>query len=75
MREYTCVFISQIEEGIKGELARDSPVHLWAVRWAAMCYSRYAVGKDGRTGFERLKGRRCKAVVVPMREKVWYKKL
>ena len=53
----------------------DPNLHLWAVRWAAICYSRYAVGKDGRTAYERLRGRTCKAVVVPMGEKVWYKKI
>ena len=33
------------------------------------------MGKDGRTAYERLRGRTCKAVVVPMGEKVWYKKI
>ena len=51
------------------------PIFLWIIRWAAICYSRYAVGRDGRTAYERLKGRACKAVVVPMGVKVWYKKL
>ena len=64
-REYACVFISQIEEGIGEELEAGSPVFLWAIRWAAICYSRYAVGRDGRAGYERLRGRACKAIVVP----------
>ena len=32
-------------------------------------------GKDGRTTYERLRARTCRAVVVPMDEKVWYKQL
>lgn len=40
-----------------------------------ICYSRYAVGKDGRIAYERLRGKACRAVVVPMGEKVWYKKI
>ena len=45
------------------------------VRRAAICYSRYAVGEDGRTAYERLRGRTRRATVVPMGEKVWYKQL
>ena len=35
--------------------------------------SRYLVGKDGRTGDERRKGRRCRLAVVPFAEVVWYR--
>ena len=45
------------------------------IRWAAICYSRYAVGRDGRTAYERLRGGSCKAIVVPMGEKVWHKRV
>ena len=75
IREYACAFISQIEECIREELEAGLPISLWVIRWAAVCYSRYAVGRDGRTTYERLGGRTCKAIVVPMREKVWYKRL
>ena len=37
IREYVCTFISQIEEGIGDGLPKDSPIHMWAVRWAAIC--------------------------------------
>ena len=53
----------------------DLDIIPWIVRWAAICYSRYAVGKDGRISHERLRGRTCRVVVVPMTEKVWYKTL
>ena len=56
-------------------LEADLPIFLWVIRWAAICYSRYAVGRDGRTAYERLRGGACKAIVVPMRERVWYKRL
>ena len=75
VREYVCTFISQIEKGIGQQLPLDSNLQLWVVRWAAICYSRYGVGKDGRTAYERLRGRTCRAIVVPMGEKVWYKKI
>ena len=75
IRGYVCTFISQIEEGIDEKLPLDANIILWVVRWAAICYSRYAVGKDGRTAYERLRGRTCRAVVVPIGEKVWYKRI
>ena len=39
-----------------------------------MTVSRFLVGKDGRTGYERRRGRRCTLGVVPFGEIVWYKK-
>ena len=75
VREFVCAFISQIKDGIDDRLKLDIDIIPWIVRWAAICYSRYAVGKDGRTAYERLRGRTCRAVVAPMGEKVWYKQL
>ena len=56
VREFVCAFISQIEDGIDDRLELDIDIIPWIVRWAAICYSRYAVGKDGRTAYERLRG-------------------
>ena len=65
IREYFCTFLSQMEDGIGDKIPLDSDIIPWIVRWAAICYSRYAVGKDGRTAYERLRGRTCRAVVIP----------
>ena len=75
VREFVCTFISAIEYGIDDTLPLDATIIPWIVRWAAICYSRYKVGKDGRTAYERLRGRTCRSVVVPFGEKVWYKQL
>ena len=75
IREYFCTFLSQMEDGIDDKIPLDSAIIPWIVRWAAICYSRYAVGKDGRTAYERLRGRTCRAMVIPMGGKVWYKQL
>ena len=48
IREYVCTLI-HIEEGIGSALPTGCRLHLWVVRWAAICYARYAVGKDGHT--------------------------
>ena len=47
----------------------------WLLRWAAMVGSRYKIGTDGKTAYERLKGRRCNVVAIPLGECVWYKQL
>ena len=40
-----------------------------------MVYSRYKVGEDGKTPYERQKGRKCNLEAVPFGELVRYKKL
>ena len=47
----------------------------WMIRWAAMMVSRYMVGKDGRTSYERRRGRACRAPVATFGENVWYKQI
>ena len=73
-RELFCSFLTQVEEGTKESLPLDNNLVPWMIRWAAICYSRYAMGRDGRTAFERIRGRSCRAVVVPIGEKVWFKR-
>ena len=75
VREFTRVLKDQLEEKAKMQLKPDDTIVFWMVRWAAMLCSRYLVGKDGRTAYERRRGRRCKIPVVAFGEKVWYKKL
>ena len=43
------------------------------VQWAAMLLSKYEMGLDGRTPYERRRGRRCNMVVLPFGERVLYK--
>ena len=74
-REFNRVFKDQIEEKAKMTLQCDDSITLWIIRWAAMVCSRYLVGRDGRTGFERTRGRRCKIKLACIGEKVWYKEI
>ena len=45
------------------------------VRWAGASHTRYHVGKDGRTAYERMRGRKCNVPVAPIGEKVFYKEM
>ena len=69
------VFKDMIDTKIREEVPSDSQVMQWLVRWAAMLYSRFKVGADGKSSYERQKGRKCKQEVLPFAEKVMYKKL
>ena len=52
----------------------DHQVMSWLPRHAAATISRYHTGKDGRTAYERWKGRKFKKEVVEFAENVWYLK-
>ena len=75
VREFARVMKEQLDDNAKITLECDSVIVLWMVRWAAMMTSRYLVGKDGRTAYERRRGRKCKVPVVMFGEKVWYKEV
>ena len=73
VREFTRALQEQIEDKAGVNIETGDAITLWLVRWAAMVTSRYLVGKDGRTAYERRRGRPCRLEVVPCGEKVWYK--
>ena len=75
VREYARVLREQIEYHTKVGMESAGNLTVWMIRWAAMLSSRYAVGKDGLTAYERRRGRKCRLPVVIFGEKVWYKEL
>ena len=56
VREYALVLKEQLEAETGVRLAPDSNLTPWMIRWAAMVYSRYAIGRDGLTQYELRKG-------------------
>mgnify|MGYP003317529204 CR=1 FL=1 len=73
IRDMVRVLKLQLEAKLKRSIAIQEPITHWMVRWAAMMCSRYLVGKDGLTAYERRRGRKCILPVVLFGEKVWYK--
>ena len=69
------VYKNQLGTRAYVKLQATDVILLWLVRWAAMAYSRYKIGEDGKTPYERQKGRKCNLEVVPFGELVRYKKL
>ena len=56
MRGLVKVYKDQIEERAGVKLQLSDVILLWAIRWAAMVYSRYKVGEDGKSAYERQNG-------------------
>ena len=73
VREFCRVMKEQIEDKADMKLKPEDVIVQWMVRWSAMLVSRFCVGRDSRTAFERRRGRTCKILVVPFGEKVHYK--
>ena len=68
------IYKHQLEEMADMKLESKDVVMQWMIRWAAMAYSRYKKGEDGKTAYER-QGRKCRMDVMPFGETVLYRKL
>ena len=53
IKEFIWIFKLQIEDKTGIIIDSTDPILQWCIRWAAMVTSRYLVGVDGRTGWER----------------------
>ena len=67
MRNLIKVYLDQLGDKAKIKLQSTDPILLWLIRWVAMAYSRFKVGADGKTPYERQKGRKCLLEVAPIR--------
>ena len=50
------------------------PMLTWLVQHAADCLSKYQIGEDGKTAYERLKGKKFSRAVLEFGEKIHYRK-
>ena len=75
VREYLITLKDQLEMKIGGTIATDADILQWMVRWSAIAISKCKVGLDGKTAYEKLKGRKCRQEILPFGENVWYKEL
>ena len=65
----------QIKGKTNVKLKCDDVIMKWMIRWGAMMVSGCMVGKDGRTSYERRRGRACRAPAATFGEQVWYKQI
>ena len=66
---------SSLERSLGEGLSADTPALQWLIRWSSMTLTRYQVGADGKTGYERMKNRRCNIAICAFGEMVMYKEL
>jgi len=66
---------SHLQTESRGFLDRQHHITPWMIRHAANCISRHAVGEDGKTARQRLRGRKFNTELVQFGECVWYLKL
>ena len=52
----------------------NHPVMTWLIQHSADCISKYHMGEDGKTAYERLKGKRFSRPAVEFGEKIHYKR-
>ena len=69
------VLKDQLEKNAKVEILGSDVITQWLIRWAAMVPSRFLVGKDGKTAYERRRGRKCEVHTERFGESVWYREL
>ena len=75
LRGFVRVVKDAMEDRAKIKIESQDVILQWLVRWVAMAHSRFSVGSDGKTAYERQTGKKCKMEVVPFGEKVMYKRL
>ena len=66
---------SSLEERLTSKIADRHPVLSWISRHANFLLSRFRVGRDGRTPYERSRGRRWKRPSIVFGERVWFQPL
>ena len=68
------IFKDVIEKKTAMKIDGSMAITPWIIRWAAMNISRFQVGTDGMTPYERRRGRKCRVPIVCFGEKIWYQK-
>ena len=72
IQEKTRALRHALEHGIKEKTQEDAPIMAWLVRWSAELLSKYSVGDDGKSPYERMRGSQCRTPLVPFGEAVVY---
>ena len=75
VRDMALTLKDHIETAANTKIEPGDIIVEWLVRWAAMLSSRYMVGADGRTPYERRRGRPCRTPTACFGETVFYKQL
>ena len=72
IKEKTRTLMAQLEDGIGEKIPKGAAIIAWMVRWSAEFISKYSVGEDGKSPYERMRGNQCGTPLVPFGETVMY---
>ena len=62
-----------LERHLESKLSVSHPATTWMVEHAADLLNKFAVGEDGRTAYERVKGKKYRGEMIEFGRKVMYK--
>jgi hypothetical protein len=65
-------FRAAIETKMKEKLDMSRPFTTWLIRWAGEVLTKYSVGSDSKTPWQRRRGEACDKPIVPIGETVLY---
>ena len=75
VRQYTRIYMDQLQMNTRKGFAPNHVIRQWAVRWGAMAPSRYLRGKDKKTPYQRRTGRAFTQPLCMFGESIFYKQL
>ena len=61
-----------VEANMKCQIFEETLIMAWMARWSAELISKYVVGENGKTSYERFRGEDCVTPLVPFGETVMY---
>ena len=61
-----------LEDKINAKLDMKAPIATWLVRWAGEILTKYTIGKDHKTAWERRRGSKCNKPIVMFGERILY---
>ena len=67
------VMKNALEDKWKVEIPDDHPVLTWMVGYASFLLNRFEIGRDGKSSYERLKGKKAKVNGLEFAEGLWFK--
>ncbi len=63
-----------LEARVGEKIPDDHPLLHWVLQWAVTTINRYRVGKDGRTAYERIRGKRNTQAIAEFGEQIHYRR-
>ena len=64
---------SSLEHRWKAEIPTGHAIYAWMSEYCSFLLNRFEVGADGKTSYERLKGKKAKLQGLDFGEGVWFK--